>query len=406
MAIMALNIFLAFKPAILPRTYTIRLNKIHKWVGRTAVLFALAHVGIFLGVYVHRGVLVRIFRFRNLLGASTIICLLVLFFSSLPQIRRRWYRIFYRLHVVAIIWSCVALIFHAHPRAYFMALLPLGLLLVHIVARLLFSKTARVEVEHITPTLDLVKVDRSALPADFSLGAHLRISPPLLSFAAWTNATHPYTIASLPEDKIIQLVVRRTNFTMNSGFYSIFGPFNVPFDTSDFKKVLIIAGGAGISIAAPILRSANVDMTDSKLVWVTRSAEEMLILDNLQIDSCDVYITKNDIELYEETVQSHFANKEAQTLGPDSFELDDVSLNDEGRPLTKFSKESADKTTSSRVRQFKGRPDWTDSTADFLSGVIADDVCVVACGPSQLALDAKAWALDRGYNFFSEEFFL
>lgn len=386
------GIFLSFKPAVLPRTYGVPLTRIHKWVGRTAVIFAFLHGFLYSCVYLKRGVLGRLLRPSNLAGIFACFAFCLIGLTSLKPVRRRAYSVFYAIHMIFVWMSMFAIFYHADPNAYAMVYLAVVLLIIQIAVRLSLTRTVPVKVKHISPSLDVVTVERSALPQTFEIGSHLRLSLPLHVPKAWLIPSHPYTIASLPEDEAIHLVVRRTRFELRNQDYAIQGPHHAPFDAAEFKKIVVVAGGSGFALIPPISRRATQLGVDVKSVWVVKSDAETSIIDHLPVDRCEIYIT---------TESSYNTQETAETTFDDEIELDNLRASDrEG--LLDSSKPLKPKEGISK--HFKGRPDIDELVGDFYEPSKANDTCVVACGPESLTRDARQWALAHNCQFFAETF--
>lgn len=136
-----------------------------------------------------------------------------------------------------------------------------------------FAQTlvSNVKVVQVAPTLMLVTLPRRSMPTYFSMGSHIRVSLPLSNFRAWINPTHPYTVASLPEDSEVRLLVREAKFKINYGSkLSITGPY--PSVASDIfakaNRVLIVAGGSGLSYGASVYRGLEERGVSVKLIWM------------------------------------------------------------------------------------------------------------------------------------------
>lgn len=139
---------------------------------------------------------------------------------------------------------------------------------------------------------------------------------------------HPYTLASLPNDKYQKLIIRIGNYKLiNNNKYLITGAY-LPYlsfieklptpnsASSNFtshnhehnlnsllvktkvKKCLIVVGGSAISFALPILRVLNYNGAMVKIIWIIRDHEDLKVLDYFQNylinDDCiDIFITGN-----------------------------------------------------------------------------------------------------------------
>ncbi|ODQ66706.1 hypothetical protein NADFUDRAFT_82451, partial [Nadsonia fulvescens var. elongata DSM 6958] len=144
----------------------------------------------------------------------------------------------------------------------------------------------------------------------YAIGSHLRISDPLYNPLAWVQSSHPYTIASLPEDNEIRLLVRKTqyhlckdNLSAAASFrrkFAVFGAFGaIPsyiFTPGMVKRALFVTGGSGISTCAPMIRYFSSKNIPIKLIWAIRNLQDIRALEALQIP-CDTSVDV-DIEIY------------------------------------------------------------------------------------------------------------
>lgn len=413
--------YLALKPALLPRTYFVPLNFMHKWAGRTAVGLVVLHATLYTISYIKKGKFMKLLTVgANIWGIIAASAFLIMLITSLRPIRRRLYGLFFIVHVPLALVVTIAMIWHSRPSAAIMVEVSFFFFFLQLAWRVVTSRTTAVTVHHITPTLDLVLVDRKALPTEFQEGSHVRFSPRLYRPGAWLGATHPYTVASLDSDSDIKLVVRRTRWRFeNDCLYSCFGPFGCAYDVFNHRKVVAFGGGAGISFVAPIWRTAkNSTATQVKAIWITRSAEELPLLDRLQLLECDVYITSQNSG-YDDTLNA--PSKEEEAMGPTDFELQPMGHeNDEFDVDDAEDDGDQDQLLPSReqdihgdYKKFHGRPDFTESTEEFLKPQSADgapidpsEVSIIACGPGQLVQDLRIWAARKGYHFFAEEYAL
>lgn len=324
-------LFLALRPSPLPRTFYLALLPIHKWLSRIIVLTSVLHSIFYAYIYYATGVLgKKMAEIENIYGIVATVLFVLIAATSIKPIRRHMYPIFYGIHYPAT-WACVFLIWaHARPPAngYFYS--SLVILIGQIFYRLWTTVHVKpLSVFPVSPTLFLVtypnvykkgyrpstigglpSFDRTNEDHDpdanpvFTPASHIRLSSPLWQPATWMKSTHPYTVASRPEDAHLQLVVRKSRFfpdtTLQTTQMSLTGPFcSVPstfFIPGAAKRVLLVCGGTGISFAAPVLRHCADRGIPCKLVWAIREVRDVAILPLLGI-RCDTSVNV-EIEVY------------------------------------------------------------------------------------------------------------
>lgn len=379
------GMLLSSKPAWLPRTYVIPLTRIHKWVSRTAVLFAAEHGIVYFYEYATLKVQKRLWSLFNVFGIIALLCYILLAVSSLKPFRDRWYYIFYGLHLPLVWISTILLIWHSRPQANVMVMMAVSILLINIVWRTITTRvTKEVEIETISPTLEVVSLPRSVLGPTFSVGAHVRLSHRLDRPMTWLESTHPYTVASTPEDNIIRLVVRQTRFSIPQPL-AVRGPFNAPFDPSSFRKIVLFAGGSGIALAGALRQHPCY-----KFIWATRFEEDIQVLGKLQVKCCDVYVTRTN------------ASSNLDDFAKDRRE-DDVELENLADEFEIYGDDDESDDRKS-IKRHEGRPHFSRAVGSFLESRDRYSTCIVACGPPNLTRDAEKWAAAHKYSFYAEAF--
>ncbi|ANB11321.1 Aim14p [Sugiyamaella lignohabitans] len=321
-AIVPLILFLSLKPSPLPNTYYVKLLTFHKWIARSAVLTGSLHGILYTAYFIRQGTTVKILKVDNLLGVVLLLGFLVVFITSLRPIRTRYYRLFYALHYPLAWVFLIIASFHARPGVGFLALWSAFILLGQAFYRVFTSRTIRIiENYQVSPTLYSVTLPRDIMPDYFPAGSHIRLGKrSLWSPLSWLEPTHPYTIASLSSDEAnIRLLIRKTNFTIQNGVhYTISGPFASriaqelsPSTSSSSdggadsgvgykavgdgaRKVVVFAGGSGLSFAAPLVRELSSMGIAYRLIWITRDKTDLKALELLEISAADVYITGNN----------------------------------------------------------------------------------------------------------------
>lgn len=460
-ALFPVILFLSLRPSPLPNVAYIEALQLHKWVSRLVVLLGLIHSCMYLGVFIVTKRPAKIVKFDNLLGVVALVLLLVMAVASLKPIRRRFYSVFYYLHYPLAWVTTVLIIFHARPGVLPLAFWCVAILAGQVVHRVFTAARAEaVAVSQIAPTLKLVVLPRHVLPAYFPVGTHVRVSQPLRTLAAWTHATHPYTVASLPEDGEVRLLVRELKFKIGAGDeLAVLGPFPSAAAASEIyaraRRVLVFAGGSGLSYGAAVCRGLELRGVDVQLVWMVRSRAEITALGLLEVANAEVYVTGGGNTRYlnkqpsgdatgvddaleleelldeEEDVEDYFEEDTvvpATPTTPTSGEFvigddDKEDLSDGEAPGSSsrhtLVSENSSSTLASKgppvahglggVRIHRGRPDFRLIADEYFRGAAdnEDGSWVVACGPEGLVNQAQKWAKQySSVEFFGEKYVL
>jgi predicted ferric reductase len=292
--------------------------RLHAWSGRVVVIFGLAHSAFHLVRFRRRGYpLVSVFvppsecwvlwrssdtisdcwdeendcscynRWRNLLGASGAAFLLIITLSSLNVVRRRFYSMFYRIHVVAgpLVLLCVVLhwsrsiLYLAGGLIYYMAS-SFALLLEQRLNDQQSSSVEVVEVQHLPTSSSrsdrhivaiTVAATESAL-SQFRAGYYVQLRAPDIS-----PISHPFTINRVPHQPYLRILLRAEGgftrrlsgalCTFNNASLLVNDQRRYPrihldgyhgaerlHDVIHHDRLVIIAGGIGITPYLSLLR--------------------------------------------------------------------------------------------------------------------------------------------------------
>lgn len=223
--------------------------RLHAWSGRVVVLFGLAHGAFHLLRFRRRGFpLVSVFvppaecwihqrtrdaisdcwddendcscynRWRNLLGASGATFLVVIALSSLNVVRRRFYSIFYRIHVVAGPMVLLCVVLHWSRSILYLA----GGLIYYMASSFALLLERRMEDQQ-SPSVEVVEVQH--LPSSSSRSDRHVVA---ITVAATETAisqfragyyvqlralgispiSHPFTINRVPHQPYLRVLVR------------------------------------------------------------------------------------------------------------------------------------------------------------------------------------------------------
>lgn len=338
MALMPPLLFLTLRPSPLPNTLYLALLPFHKWIARIVVLASFLHSIFYAYVMYNNHVLIeKMKKPANLYGLAAMCLFILIVFSSVSMVRRKTYKVFYYIHYVST-WLVVVLIHkHARPGVPYYTAMNAAILVAQIIYRLHVTRVSRATIVKISPSLTLVEfpiegvVVKPKYPA-----AHVRLSLcHERSFIVnlfkrfMMPLQHPFTIANLPHDDKIQLIIKSNKFPLiNNGKYYVTGAFepvinfltkprnlqdsltqyrNFRFKSQallksplnyivDSQRVMILVGGTGISFGLPLLRILNFNGCLVRLKWVIRDFRDLKILNHIKnnFEGMEVYITSQD----------------------------------------------------------------------------------------------------------------
>ncbi|KAK9474280.1 FAD-binding domain-containing protein [Dipodascopsis tothii] len=237
---------------------------LHRHVGRVVCITAIAHVFAYCDVI---PIWVRV-KINNeaIVGLIATTCFGIILFTSLAPLRNRLYEIFLYAHVYFLVLPLPFLFFHwVRTKPYVVTCA-----VIFVWDRIVRFKNAH-RVIGTTRNLsgDTVKlmlnVKSSFSEIHWTTGQYVYISiANLAKFQA-----HPFTIASPPSADTLDLVIRarkgfsRKLFDSDAEHHEVVmhGPYGTAANFDGYAKVILMAGGAGISYAYPeaieLVRTAN-----------------------------------------------------------------------------------------------------------------------------------------------------
>lgn len=448
MALLPAVYFLALRPSPLPRTFYLQLLPLHKWLSRIVVLTIFVHAVVYFYVYLRISKVAKLVRLGNLAGILAFCLFLAIGISSAKPLRRRFYNVFYGIHYISAWLTLPLLWFHSkNTRPYVTA--SIAILLCQACYRVCISKHVRLPVQYVSSSMFFISIPRDNLPKSmrkfYSPGSHLRISNPLYQASTWVQSSHPYTIASLPQDPNLTLVIRKTKFPIKlRRLYAITGPYssipNAFFDDVNkglVNRALFVAGGTGIAFVAPVMRYLTAMNVPVKLLWAIRDAKDVHVLATLGLT--EAAFTHNQIEVYV-TRGGKFGEALELRSSWDIDEEFDVEVDNdccgggEFKPLLHDHDHDHCLYTDSlpvvmpdfSKIMFSSRPVLNLRIKSWLYGVpIDNDTCccldqlmeygqdldpsgrwVLASGAETLVKETEKWAKFNGFSFFKDEFSL
>lgn len=419
--LLTMNLILTLRPNWLmyqDYTYT-DFIPLHKWLSRTIVLAAVVHGIMFLAYWSlnsTKSVATGLKNFRNLLGLIIMILICMLILSSTGPMRRLNYNFFYVMHNIVTFGLIFITALHARPGvAVPYLIINAIILLVHAFGKAFFARRVDLlekNADYKNTNLVNVQLPRAAVPETFEPGCHIRISPyRRLNPLYWLLPSHPFTVASLPSDSKVDLLIAESShprsFKLELGApYTIINQYTPAVPRTCLKKakrVCIICGGSGISFGLPLYRYFKevYPVEFLQFAWLVKDKYQLGILEKLTCASSfdgssdfHIYITKNVENMVE-----------ADQAEPDlEFELESLSheqLDENGAILNDGVASAGSKLKAASVNIGR-RIDWVTDLSHFVEKSLVDDTWMIACGPTTLIESAREYAADNGINFASE----
>ncbi|ODV91289.1 hypothetical protein CANCADRAFT_122182 [Tortispora caseinolytica NRRL Y-17796] len=356
---------------------------LHKWISRLMFLISLLHGLLYTGYYVYEKTPNTLLELSNLLGIVAFFLMLVMVITSLRFFRDRWHGLFYLVHYPFAIATTIVLFFHPHHNrpTVFMSICSafLGIQKIITVLGTRFIPRNVIPLA-LTSSVMMLKLPRELLPRTFVPGSHIRISRghshnnlfkrycTVIMTILFPFESHPFTVASLPEDNHVLLFVRRVpgKWTDKLDYrpLMLIGPFP---DTamglhSHASDILFVVGGIGITFAAPLVRDFVAKRKTVHLMWQINRMSDCQMLEELNLPLQDVDFV---FEIYFSA--STTAKEETLALELEQFD------------------ESSDKT-SSQYKLLRKRIDIMRSVHNFscIGPNVNRSRWVVACGPHRM----------------------
>ncbi len=337
-----------------------RLSWLHRWTARILFLTVTIHMGFwFLGWARYQYIMVKL---KNDLitqrGFAAWCILLWIVLSSFAPIRRWNYEFFVIQHIVTLAGFLAAVYLHVPAEVQMWVWIPVGLAIFDRVVRALFLLYANISIFHpkregfwaCKATFEPLGSDMTRIviknpPVSWSVGQHVLLSchsiAPLQS--------HPFTIASIPQDGKMEFLVKSKSggtkrffrhaqmhqelpladvdsSTSHRAAVLIEGPYGKTRQLRQFDSIFLIAGSSGASFTVPLMRDivASWETNDNRgsrkifrrpgcavtryirFVWVVKSRDQVawfasqLVtvardVEQLRADGCDV---ETDMSIY------------------------------------------------------------------------------------------------------------
>lgn len=409
-----LDVILAFRPSIYGNASYLEQIPLHKWLLRLIIAGSSVHgMGYLIKWLVEKRFWHQVLRWANFAGVIPMIFALVLVFVSSRPIRTRVYGFFYIWHNLSVLAFVAFIIPHARPGVLDVAIFTLAVLAVQ--AYLKLSNT------HDLPKLSIVDKDElllrvlklarpSSYPTEWSAGSHLRLSYRRSLVKFWLLPSHPYTVASLPPDNSITLIVKKTfrfqvysslEYTISTPYMSLPPPF---FRSAE--NIHIICGGSGISMGIPLLRYFAMNSSVvCNMTWCIRNRNDAYVLDELTMPNkpVSVYVTgSGSTTLFSADgilEQQHGLLDENESFELHSLNSDNSDDHEDPNP---FSDHNASDRKRPGVTFHRGRPKLDEICRPFNDTDDTANKWLIVCGPPSLIQDVKNWGSVHKVHVFSE----
>ncbi|KAH3674514.1 hypothetical protein WICPIJ_009552 [Wickerhamomyces pijperi] len=370
-------LFLTMRPSPLPNTLYLALLPIHKWLSRIVVLESVLHTIFYMYYYYRIGAFYKCWKIDNLYGFVAMFAFLAIAITSLPKVRRACFNVFYFSHYLMTWVSVVTIHYHARPGVPYYTALNITILLSQILYRVYHTRSTVITSIQVSPSLEIVEFPKSDLARSPKLpAAHIRINNKHdLFFRNWfyhiVPLQHPFTIASLPNEHTVKLIIRKGRFPLKTNKeYYVTGAFEAEYDfitdssngwfssiwrrnqplqqrlfDSSFpmsrnikaERVLIVVGGSGISFGLPLLRELSYNGVSARLIWVCKDIKDLNLLSHFKgTQGVECYITgdvnEDDIviDYYEDSniendvfrIDTHESKDHNDLINEDDYEID------------------------------------------------------------------------------------
>ncbi|RDL37291.1 Metalloreductase [Venustampulla echinocandica] len=262
-----------------------RLSWFHRWTARCLLFTVLIHMGYWLTVWdKYDYILVKIKEdplTQRGIAAGSVLAWLVI--SSLAPIRGLSYEIFVIQHVISWIGFVVALWFHIPDENRVWVWLPLGIWAFDRFVRAVCMIYANFSIFHKKSTGFLgckatfepldeshTRITIANPPVTWKAGQHMFLTCHVVA----PLSSHPFTIASIPEDEKLEFIVRakrgatRRFFKYAEKVYPslpsstnpkgrsvlIDGPYSTIRPLRQFDSLVFVAGSTGAAFTVPLMR--------------------------------------------------------------------------------------------------------------------------------------------------------
>ncbi|EAW08820.1 ferric reductase family protein [Aspergillus clavatus NRRL 1] len=343
-----------------------RLNWFHRWISRTLWLTATIHMGFWFRSWGRYDYIT--YQLQNDVltqrGFAAWCILTFIVISSAAPVRRLSYELFVLQHLVTFVGFIAAVWLHAPDEVKVWVWMPIGFLVFDRVARYAWATYANLSIFHPSkPKQHSLWANRATftpLPGNVT---RVTIENPGVGWKAGQHVfltchsvvplqSHPFTIASIPEDNKMEFLVRaekggtrrffryasKHHHILGSGETSsaqrprtvfIDGPYGTIRPLTQFDSVVLLAGGMGATFVIPLLRDIVAGWKTECLQssGASGKATRSRLVATKRIRFVWVVKSRAQLSWFETQIQSVLSDvKECQRVQPDLIREIDVSI--------------------------------------------------------------------------------
>ncbi|KAJ6184662.1 hypothetical protein N7519_005963 [Penicillium mononematosum] len=406
---LVLLVFLALKNTPLaPLTATSyeKLRPLHKVAGYTCIFTSVLHGIVYVSAWSEIGHLAEMKEHEIFVGPIAGCAMLIIGFSTITYFMRRYYELFYMLHIIMFILIMITVGMHRPKFSTSVVIIVIFTACLWTLDRII--RGAKMLWNFFGNSLTVTALPGNALRVKLSRrmhcspGSHAFLWVPAIRWAE----SHPFTLSSSdPSEFVIRvydgftrdLYKAAQEFPGRSLRCSVDGAYGQIPNFKVFEKVVLVAGGSGASftfaIALDLIEASNKAVKSIDFIWVVRHQEslEWFAQELKQLQS------HPEVNLFiHVTCQTDLSGTSSSTSPSSSSEKvstkDDVILTEPSPAiLTRDPEKGAEQqptgNISSSVKEIlPGRPNIGNLIAAAAAGSakLDDRVIVGACGPSQL----------------------
>ncbi|CUG86525.1 ferric reductase, putative [Bodo saltans] len=318
---------------------------------------------------------------------------------ALEPVRRRFFELFYYSHIAAAYFAIPVVLWHA--AAGWEYLLPgVTVWFVDRITRMLRSGSP-VQLVDVTVYRDVTELRFRQPSMTAQAGQYVFINIPEVALYEW----HPFTLSTGAHSNEFTLHIKsmgpgtwtqRLHQLAVSGHgdvsLAVDGPYGAPFVAEDYRRVVLVAGGIGITPCASIYSFVKHHHTCSAaLLWALREEEVAAAFTN--------HLSQHSPN-----------NKQKESSYSDQLPATPGQNNSYAKVfLTRASGGESTATVLAEltgVDVFLSRPSYDRDITSAALGFDPCDVLVFVCGPEAMVADVRAIALREGFHFHRETFLL
>ncbi|KAL8465577.1 hypothetical protein ACS0TY_034892 [Phlomoides rotata] len=291
----------------------------HIWLGTGMIFFATLHGGgtIFIWGINHK-IQDEMWKWQTkgriyLAGEITLLTGLVIWITALPQIRRRWFQVFYYTHHLYIVFL-VFFLFHGGDRHFYMVFPGVFLFALDKLLRVIQSTT---ETCILSARVFPCKAIELTLPKDprlvYTPTSVVFLKIPSISKLQW----HPFTVTSSSGiDKHTISIIIKSEGQWTSSLYkqihvqqvsevgqrecipvALEGPYGpASLEYARYDSLLMVAGGIGVTPFLSILRELCSDLNQGRngypdrvqLIYTIKKSQDVCLLDPMLPQLLDI----------------------------------------------------------------------------------------------------------------------